>query len=137
MAQGGPGQALPNPPAPPPPLPTLPGLLPLSRAQVAQVLGRGTGCMLSDGGRTLMVASLSGAFANDGGMIVRLKPDAKDWEALLAGGRFIADRLRIEVDPGGLVAGGEGMVERDSSVFIVRGRRVFGVSHGPRWACRG
>lgn len=130
-----PREGLPDPPAPSPPPPRLPGLMPLSEAQVGAELGSGASCSLSDGGPPLMVSMLDDAIVNDRGRIVHLKPNAKDWNALNEGGEFWARDLRIEVDAGMVVARHEGEVVRDTSVNIVRGRRGFGVSHGPRWAC--
>ncbi len=82
-----------------------------------------------------MVATAGGAIVNDRGTLVHLKPEARDWNTLVEGGQFVAGELRIEVDPGAVLARGEKTVERDSSVSIMRGRRGFSVSHGPRWSC--
>lgn len=132
------GVELPDPPSPPPPTPTpsLPGLMPLSETQIGAELGSGASCALSDGGPPLMVSMLGDAIVNDRGRIVHLKPEAKDWKALIEGGEFRAGDLRIEVDAGAVVARHKSEVVRDTSVNIVRERRGFGVSHGPRWACR-
>lgn len=129
------GEELPDPPAPPPPPPALPGLMPLSKVQVRAELGSGASCTLSDGGPPLMVSIVGDAIVNDRGRVVHLKPEAKDWEALIEGDEFKAGDLSIEVDAGAVIARHEGEVVRDTSVNIVRGRRGFGVSHGPRWAC--
>jgi hypothetical protein len=83
----------------------------------------------------MMAAAGGGAIANDGGRIVRLRRDPSDGTALSAGGRFVAGALAIEVRPGAQLARRDGRVERDSSVSVVRGRRGFSVSHGPRWTC--
>lgn len=136
VPQPRPGEGLPDPPAPPPSRPpSLPGLMPLSEAQIGTELGSGASCALSDGGPPLLVSMLGDAIVNDRGRIVHLKPKAKDWNALNEGGEFRARDLTVEVDAGTVVARHEGEVVRDTSVDIVRGRRGFGVSHGPRWAC--
>ena len=126
---------LPAPPPPPPRVPPLPGLVPLGEAEVAAALGSGASCALMDGKRMLMVATVGAAVINDRGTIVRLAPQAKDWEALAEGGRFTGGGITIEVDPGAVVGRGVDLVERDSSVSLMRGRRGFSVSHGPVWAC--
>ena len=130
------GEELPDPPASPPPPPALPGLIPLSEAQVRAELSSGASCALSDGGPPVMVSIVGDAIVNDRGRVVHLKPEAKDWEALIEGGEFRADDLSIEVNAGAVVARPQGEVVRDTSLNIFRGDRGFGVSHGPRWACR-
>ena len=124
---------LPDPPAPPPPAPDPWGLSPLSRARIAAELGPGARCRLSDGGKGLMAATVGGAVANDGGRIVRLRRDSSG--DLSTGGRFVAGTLAIEVRPGAELVRRDGLVERDSSVTVARGKRGFSVSHGPRWTC--
>lgn len=135
--QAGPGEKLPDPPAPPPPPPPdLAGLLPLSEAEIAGALGPGPSCTLGHGGRPLMVATVGDAIVKDRGRIVHLTPEARDWKALVEGGRFTADGLVVDVDAGAAAARPGDLIERDTSLDIRRGRRGFGVSHGPRWACR-
>jgi hypothetical protein len=127
----GPGDDLPDPPASPPPAPSLPGLVPLTAEQLRAELGAGPYCTLTDGGGPLMVAKVGGAIVNDGGTIVHLRPEPRDWDALGEGGRFVSDRVTIEVDAGAVIR----PVERDASVRVLRGRYGFAVSHGPRWTC--
>ena len=127
---------LPSPPPPPPPAPSaLPGLLPLSEAQIVQALGSGASCALSDGGAPVMVAVPGAAIANDGGRIVRLGAEAADWAALLEGGTFTAESLKLEIDAGATVERRGEVTVYDASVSLWRGRRGFSTSHGPRWSC--
>lgn len=77
---------------------------------------------------------LGDAVVNDRGRIIHLKPEAKDWNGLSQGGRFVADDLLIAVNAGQVVARYEELVEHDASVDLKRGRRGFGVSHS-RWVC--
>ena len=100
------------------------------------LLGTGPRCTLSDGGEPLMVAVPGAALVADGGRMVRLKATAKNWAALLEGGRFSGRSVTVEVDAGAVVGGEGKTVVRDASTGIWRGRRGFSTSHGARWTCR-
>ena len=100
------------------------------------LLGTGPRCTLSDGGEPLMVAVPGASLVNDGERLIRLDATAKDWAALLEGGRFVGGGIRVEVDAGAVLGGEGNTVVRDASTGIWRGRRGFGTSHGPRWTCR-
>lgn len=122
------------PPAPAAP-PHFPGLMPLEEASIAAELGSGASCTLIDRGRPLMVAMMGNAVINDGGRIVHLKPQAKSWNELVEGGRFVGPEVAIEVDPGQVMARHEEVLDRDASVHFLRGRHGFSVSDGPLWSC--
>lgn len=129
------GSSLPAPPAPPPAAPALPGLSPLSEEELAAELAPGARCRLRDGGRLLLAATTGGAIVKERGRIVHLRPQAYGREALAEGGTFVAGALKIKIDAGAVTGRSAGSVERDTSVDIVRGRRGYSVSHGPRWTC--
>ena len=133
--QPNPANRLADPPPPPPPRPVLPGLIPLSDADIRSELGSGARCALTDGGPPLLVAIPGDSIVNDRGRIVHLKPEATDWTSLAEGGRFAADNLIVEIDAGAVIARHEELVERSTSVSIMRGRRGFSASHGPGWVC--
>jgi len=82
-----------------------------------------------------MAAVLGKAIVSYGGRILELAPLAKDWNALLEGGRFSGEDLTIEVNPGAVVARQGQFSKRDASVSIFQNGRGFAISHGPQWAC--
>lgn len=129
------GDRLPIPPEPPPALPTIPWLTPLSEASIRKELGSGARCALVEHGAPLVVATLGDALVNDGGRLVHLKPEAESWQMLVRGGRFVATNLVIEISAGPVRGRRGDLVVRDTDLRVTRGKRGYGVFHGPPWVC--
>jgi hypothetical protein len=98
-------------------------------------LGSGASCSLVEGSDVLMVSNLDDAVVNDGGAVLHLQPEAKDWRDLSRGGRFSSERLIVEVQAGLESAREDEVIQRDVSMKVTRGRMSFAISHGPTWAC--
>ena len=82
-----------------------------------------------------MGAVVGMAIVSHRGRVVKLEPLARDWRALLEGGRFFSEDLTIEVRPGAVVAREGKLSKRDASASILRNGRGFSISHGPQWTC--
>jgi hypothetical protein len=82
-----------------------------------------------------LVATTNDALVNDGGKLVHLEPETKEWNSLVQGGRFETTNMVIEIRAGTVRRQREELVERDTDLSIMRGGQGFKTFHGPPWVC--